>query len=454
MGVTTLVTPNDNARINDFQAKTGVIGGLTQGLTVEEITNAYSVFPNQGSFLDAYLIEKIENSDGETIFEHVKKPQMVFSEQTAYLTTDMMRTVVKSGTGAALQKLVNGKRDFAGKTGTTNEDVDSWFVGYTPEVTLGVWIGYDIPYSLPKSKTPRSTEVWARMMNGLFELYPERYPVDSKFVQPTGIVSRAVCSVSGKLPTELCHEAGTVVTDLFNQKHVPTETCDVHIKGKIIPYNGEFYLAKAETPDDMVLDRIGIKAPEPVKLPSNPEKYKMSFKTLDWEKRLPDQEDPRGDDGNIPSSPQGVAIQSGRLAWASNPEADIVGYRIYHSTLGSTFKKIGVVRQPEDKAITLTQQGVFYVTAVDVSGKESSPSHAVTNGSIIPIENDIPGEEDLSPPDTSTPLDDIVPADPLQEVPDLTSPVSGNQKPKNQAKPKKENTDSSIPTTPPVPAGN
>lgn len=443
MGVTTLVTPKDNPRTNDYQAKTGVIGGLTQGLTVEEITNAYSVFPNQGSFLDAYLIEKIENSDGETIFEHTIKPQTVFSEQTAYLTTDIMRTVVERGTGSALQKLIKGNRDFAGKTGTTNDDVDSWFVGYTPEVTLGVWIGYDIPYKLPKSQTARSTVVWAKFMNGLFELYPERYPENSKFIKPEGIVSQTICSKSGLLPTDLCRETGAVVTEIFNRKFVPTETDDLHVKARVIPYNGSFYLAKAETPDDMVKTRIGIKSPDRLDLPNNPDKYNISFKPLDWDKRLPDREDPRVDDGNVPAPPQGTSSQSGKLTWTANSEADIVGYRVYRSTIGSAFEKVGVVLQPNDKSFPLSQQGVYYVTAVDVTGNESGPSQAIANDNLLPSDSGSSSDEDETNagPDSSTPLDDILPLDPTQSSNSGTS----NNKPKNQ------NGGTDIPLTPPLP---
>lgn len=427
MGVSTLITPKDNPRTNDFQAKTGVIGGLTQGLTVEEITNAYSVFPNQGSFLDAYLIERIENDEGETIFEHTISPQTVFSEQTSYLVTDMMRTVVTRGTGASVQNIVKGSRDIAGKTGTTNDDMDSWFVGYNPEVTLGVWIGYDIPYTLSKSKPPRSIQIWGKVMNGLFELYPERYPKESKFTQPQGIVSREVCSVSGKIPTDLCHDAGTVVTEIFNQKFVPTESCDVHVHAKMIPYNDKMYLAKPGTPDDMVIEKIGIKSPDVIKSNSGQ-------KTLDWSSRVANEEDPRVDDGNAPSSPQGVEVKSdGRVVWTANPEADIVGYRVYRST----GEKVGVVLQPEEKSFTIPKQGSYYVTAVDVAGKESAPSAAAEYGQPNPIEEPFIPDFDELPAEPVNPTDNILPVDPTQL-------------PEEPKKPKNNPTDDFIPITPPV----
>lgn len=223
MGITTLVTPEDNPGHNDYQAKTGVIGGLTRGLTVEEITNAYSVFANQGIFLDSYFISKITDSSNKTIYEHKASPQPVFSKETAYLMTDMMRTVVNSGTAAGLKKYIGSGRDVAGKTGTTNDDYDSWFVGYTPEISLGVWIGYDIPHSLPKAKPPRSLQIWGKIMQNLFKMYPDQFPKNSKFNQPSGIVYKEICRKSGKLASEVCKQEGTAITEIFNVKYVPTQ---------------------------------------------------------------------------------------------------------------------------------------------------------------------------------------------------------------------------------------
>ncbi len=223
MGITTLVTPEENPNRNDYQSKTAVIGGLTRGVTVEEITNAYSVFANQGVLLDSYMIQKMTDSNQETIYEHTASPQMVFSEQTAYLMTDMMRTVVKSGTATGVKKYIGSGHDVAGKTGTTNFDYDSWFVGYTPEVSLGVWIGFDIPHTLPKSKPPRSIQIWGKIMQNLFNTYPDQFPKNSKFSVPSGIVSKEICSKTGKLASDVCRKEGTAIKEIFNAKYVPTE---------------------------------------------------------------------------------------------------------------------------------------------------------------------------------------------------------------------------------------
>jgi penicillin-binding protein 1B len=412
MGVTTIVTPKDNPRHNDYQAKTGVIGGLTQGLTVEEITNAYTTFPNQGSFLDAYMIDRIENSQGEKVYEHQIKPQPVFSEQTAYLTTDIMRTVVSSGTAASLNNIIKGNHDIAGKTGTTNDDNDSWFVGYTPEVTLGVWDGYDIPTTVAKAKIPHPILVWGKIMNGLFDLYPQKNPDGSKFVQPPGIVTREISSKSGKLATDFTRQSGLAITEIFNEKYVPTDTDDAYEKAKVIRYKGNLYLAKPETPSDMVEVKVGIKSPDTDSIPNG------SNRPLDWTTRLPNTEDPRTDDGKTPSKPQNSVIKDGKISWNPNSEADIVGYRIYRSATGGPYEKVGVVLQGEDTTFTAPGHGSYYVTAVDVAGKESGQAEPISYGGEKGSNNlktnsskgnstqeNVPYDPfgGLIPPDTSTP---------------------------------------------------
>ncbi|RKD24946.1 hypothetical protein BEP19_03675 [Ammoniphilus oxalaticus] len=222
MGITTIVTPKENPRRNDYQSKTLPIGGLTEGVTVEELTNAFSVFANDGVLQKSFMISKITDSTGSPIFEHRVMPRRVYSEQTAYLMTDMMRSVVQSGTATSLKSYIGG-RPVAGKTGTTNRDVDSWFVGYTPDVSLGVWIGYDERYPLPNSRPPRSIQIWGKIMRDLGNLYPDRYPRNANFSAPSGIVRKEICAKSGKLASEVCRQEGSALTEIFNASYAPTE---------------------------------------------------------------------------------------------------------------------------------------------------------------------------------------------------------------------------------------
>lgn len=105
LGITTLTD-------DDYSAQTGVIGGLKYGVSVEELTNAYSAIGNQGAFNDAYMIEKIVNSEGKIIYQHKVNPEQVFSKQTAYLMTDMLRTVITEGTASTVKENTNTLKKF------------------------------------------------------------------------------------------------------------------------------------------------------------------------------------------------------------------------------------------------------------------------------------------------------------------------------------------------------
>lgn len=409
MGVTTL----EDA---DNHAATGVIGGLTYGLTVEEITNAYATFANHGSFIDAYLIDRIEDSQGKVIYKHQVQPQPVFSEQTAYLITDMMRTVVNSGTGASIRKYVPRSIDVAGKTGTTNSSNDLWFVGYTPELSLGVWSGYDDPHPLA-SKT-RPMDIWGKVMKEVLKLEPSLSPKTAAFAKPGGIISVTIDSKSGLLPSELSKEAGHLITDLFNKEFVPTKKDDTHQKVKVVEFNKVRYLAKAGTPDDFVTEGIFFKSPEPLQLTgdetTNKDK-KSSARPPDWDQRLPEKEDPRTDVSGTPAVPGNVTLSKTNnqftLAWASANEADLLGYRIYRAGEDGQFIKRTTVKDPSTLTLADTVSGHagYYVTSVDIAGNESAPSPIAST--TMDVEWQLPTDSTNPPIDTGT-IDPNQPTEP------------------------------------------
>ena len=126
-------------------ARTGVIGGLERGVSVEEMTNAFATFANGGNFVDSYLIESIKDHNGQPIYTHTPVSVPVMNPRAAWLMTDMLKTVVTDGTGRSqISEQAGPKRELAGKTGTTNRNVDLWFIGYTPKISLGLWAGYEI----------------------------------------------------------------------------------------------------------------------------------------------------------------------------------------------------------------------------------------------------------------------------------------------------------------------
>ncbi|OAT74209.1 transglycosylase domain-containing protein [Parageobacillus thermoglucosidasius] len=203
------------------------IGGTTKGVTVEENVNAYATFANYGTFIDAYLIEKIVSKDGQVIYEHKNKPVSVFSPQTSYLMIDMMRDVIRHGTASSIPAYLKFQADWAGKTGTGQDNKDSWFVATNPNVTFGVWMGYDIPAPLQQkykglSYSKRTQLLWAQLMNAAYDVKPQLIAPKTRFNMPGGIVRRAYCTASESAPSNVCQKAGSIY-DLYNAKFAPKQ---------------------------------------------------------------------------------------------------------------------------------------------------------------------------------------------------------------------------------------
>ncbi|WP_276352646.1 penicillin-binding protein 1A [Cohnella caldifontis] len=393
LGITTL-TESDN------HAQTGVIGGLAYGVSVEELTNAYSAIANKGVFNDAYLIENITTIDGQTVYQHKAEPKRVVSEQSAYLMTDMLRTVVTEGTATMVKaKFKNyGKIPIVGKTGTTQNYGDVWFEGFTPDITLGVWAGYEQQiHTLSGEGKDRAKLIWASVMNAVTEARPELFPTKS-FAKPDGLVSVTVSSVSGKLPTDLTKEAGKLVTDLFNRKYVPKEADDALVKMKYISYNGVNYVPLPETPEDMLREAVMVKREKPLdvlmeeiqaalgKVAAQNRKSMAYYLPADAANSAPGKPDPRVEDGSAPPAPGDVTAETVgptvQIGFSAVGAEDVVGYRLYRSADGVNFEKIGnsILTGEPTKFTDPTAGGMaysYYVTAVDVGGNESPRSAVV-----------------------------------------------------------------------------
>ncbi len=377
----------------------------TLGTSPEEITSAYTTFPNGGTRVDAYLIQRIEDKDGNVIYEHKSKPDVVFSEQTSYLMTNMMQTVVKSGTGRTVMRYLPDY-DIAGKTGTTNDTKDVWFVGYTPELTLGVWVGYEYPYKLTDGAI--ASKAWGKLLAEVLKTEPNLSPKDEKFKVPDGIVQMEVSSTSGKLPSDLTKETGYLVTDIFNKRYIPTQVDDSLEKGTDVYYDGKHYIPNENTPPDMIETGIFYKrAPyempyviddetgEP-KLDDNDDKIKRPL-PVDYDKELPTEKDPRVSTGEAPTPPTNSDIKimgyKNVISWDKVLDDNVVGYRIYRAGPSSlAFERIGSVLQKDLKEGRLFYEDnvtsdsyVYYVSAIEVAGLESVPSDYVGNSAIVPL---------------------------------------------------------------------
>ena len=138
--------------------------------------------------------------------------------------TNMLQTVVDKGTGGSARWKYKFYRPAGGKTGTTNEYTDAWFVGFTPQIASGVWVGVDDPtVSLGEGQagSVAALPLWAKFM----KLAHKRLHLPVKdFKRPDTVVEIEICSVSKKLPTKYC----PVEKEIFNVKYQPTERCDIH----------------------------------------------------------------------------------------------------------------------------------------------------------------------------------------------------------------------------------
>ena len=207
------------------------LGGITDGVTNLELNAAYAAIANHGTYIKPKLYTKIVDHNGNVLIDNTQpESKQVIKETTAWLLTSAMQDVVNgNGTGG---KANFGNMAIAGKTGTTSSNKDVWFSGYTPYYTATTWTGYDNNIKMSSEELNLSKNLWRMVMGKIHENLPQQ-----SFTMPSGIVTAAVCSKSGKLPIEgVCD--GCVITEYFAEGTVPTTTCDVHYFSNICAYTG------------------------------------------------------------------------------------------------------------------------------------------------------------------------------------------------------------------------
>lgn len=172
------------------------LGGLTDGVTVMEMNAAYSALANGGMYIEPHMYNKVYDVEGKLLLENKPLTERAFSASTAYIVSDMLKNVVESGTGAgaAISNI-----DTCGKTGTTDDDKDRWFIGYTPYYCGSVWFGYDTPRSISYGGTNPALIVWDNVMSKLHANLPEKH-----FAVPDEVEKATVCQRTGYAPSADC----------------------------------------------------------------------------------------------------------------------------------------------------------------------------------------------------------------------------------------------------------
>jgi penicillin-binding protein 1A len=205
-------------------------------VTLASMTAAYAAFANAGMVQTPMLVRRVETTEGEVLFTAEQEPQQGVSAETAFLMSNMMADVINAGTGAPARS-VGFRLPAAGKTGTTNDYHDAWFVGFTPKLATGVWIGYDQPRTIIGGgyASVLAVPVWGRFMAAATSKDRPEW-----FSAPPSITSATICRLSGKLATDSCHETVTtaedgsqsggsmIYTEYFVQGTEPTESCPIH----------------------------------------------------------------------------------------------------------------------------------------------------------------------------------------------------------------------------------
>jgi penicillin-binding protein 1A len=190
-------------------------------VTLVAMTAAYSAFANGGLVPLPTLVRRVESTDGEVLYQDESVPHRAVSESTAYVMATMLADVIDTGTGASARR-AGFTRPAAGKTGTTNEYRDAWFVGFTPRLTTGVWIGYDQPRTIMAGgyASELAAPLWGRFMRTA-----TRNDGRGWLKAPATVTSVRICPLSGQLATDACDGA---YIEHFTHGAEPGELCPLH----------------------------------------------------------------------------------------------------------------------------------------------------------------------------------------------------------------------------------
>ncbi|HET7322580.1 MAG TPA: PBP1A family penicillin-binding protein [Longimicrobiaceae bacterium] len=192
-----------------------------------ELVAAYAAFDNGGMRVTPRYVKRIEDRDGNLLWEPATAPTPVFEPSLSWIVTDMLRDVVDHGTGYTVRNPEVGNVSYeipaAGKTGTTNDNTNAWFVGYTPDLVAGVWIGFDQPTRIQWGATGGvfAAPVWARVVRK----YYQSHPIPAPWERPADVAIRHISRWTGQAVTDDCPYAVGAYTDYFVGSAAPTPGC-------------------------------------------------------------------------------------------------------------------------------------------------------------------------------------------------------------------------------------
>ncbi len=222
-------TLDDGSIITDKDYAALALGQFNYGVTLRETTAAYSIFANDGIYNDYRSYLKVTDLSENVILSKPYSGKAVLSEENAAIMTKMLGNVLRDGT--AKEMTIGTKIDVAGKTGTTQNNYDKWFIGYTPYYICGAWLGYEYPKSLADYSGKSCNKIWDEVMTLLHKKYISSDEPLS-FNSPANIVEAKYCADSGLLATEACRadiRGDRIETGYFLRGTEPHEYCGTHV---------------------------------------------------------------------------------------------------------------------------------------------------------------------------------------------------------------------------------
>ncbi len=222
-------TQADGRVLSDCGEAALALGQMHYGVTLRELTAGYGMLANGGVYVEPHSYYRVVAADGTVLLSHPIHQTAAISEQNACIMTKLLQSVVTQGTGKGAT--VPGV-EVAGKTGTSGQDYDKWFIGYTPRVLVGVWYGFPYPRALSDVKGNPAIRAWQENVRQLHPLAEKEGGVLRRFPMAEGVVRVSYCRDSGQLPTDACRRdlrGDRCDVGYFVQGSEPTQPCRSHV---------------------------------------------------------------------------------------------------------------------------------------------------------------------------------------------------------------------------------
>lgn len=243
-GFTTLVESRlVDGKIFSDKSPSVALGGLTDGVTVLELTAAYGTIANGGVHQSPIFYTKVTDINDKVLLTKESVATEVLDPGAAWIVTTMLYDVCHGGTGSSANI---GGQYVAGKTGTTTDSKDLTFAGFTGYYAGGIWVGHDQPKVIRGDQSIH-TRAWAQVMAKVHEGLAYK-----DFPRPSNVTSAYICTESGKIATHLCEQdqrGSTVRSEWFLEGTVPSEECDCHVTANVVKVEDKYYLANPSMMD-------------------------------------------------------------------------------------------------------------------------------------------------------------------------------------------------------------